>query len=408
MVGTTTIVFTDISSSSGLVQRLGDGAAAQVVSRHLRGVRAEAERCQGRVTKTLGDGLMALFGTVYDGVRAAIAMQQVTDLAEREQDCPALGLRIGVNVGDVVDDGSDDVFGSAVVVARRLCDAAGPRKILVSEIVRILAGSRPDIHFVPLDPIALKGLTEPIGATEVQWTPLPKTAPIRVVVADDAALIRSGLVRLLTESSFEVIAEADDYESLITAIDRDPPDLVITDIRMPPHHRDEGLRAATYIRSVYPHVAVLILSQHIEASAATNLLDGQTSGVGYLLKERVRELDEFITTARQVTAGVSVIDPLVTEQLLSKRRANANVSVLTDREREVLALMAQGLSNQAICADLFLSAKTVETHVRSIFTKFGLPEEPEGNRRVQAVLRWLQADPSRDRPNQDRMPQYPP
>jgi DNA-binding NarL/FixJ family response regulator len=120
---------------------------------------------------------------------------------------------------------------------------------------------------------------------------------------------------------------------------------------------------------------------------------GSELTTGYLLKERVSELDEFIATARQVASGASVIDPLVTEQLLSKRRANAKVSLLTERERQVLALMAQGLSNQAICADLFLSAKTVETHVRSIFIKFGLPEEPEGNRRVQAVLRWLQADP---------------
>jgi DNA-binding NarL/FixJ family response regulator/class 3 adenylate cyclase len=393
MAGTTTIVFTDISDSSGLGQRLGDAAASQVVQRHLRNVRTQVERCQGRVTKMLGDGLMAVFGTVYDGLRAAIAMQQATDLAEREQDCPALGLRIGMHVGDVVDDGADDVFGTAVVVARRLCDAAGPRKILVSEVVRLLTQSRPEIQFVPLDPIVLKGLAEPLGATEVHWNPLPATAPIRVVVADDAALIRSGLVRLLTESGFEVIAEAGDYESIIAAVDRDPPDLLITDIRMPPSHRDEGLRAATYVRSAHPGVGVLILSQYIEASAATNLLDRHTSGVGYLLKERVSELDEFITTARQVTSGASVIDPLVTEQLLSKRRAETRVNSLTDREREVLALMAQGLSNQAICADLFLSAKTVETHVRSIFIKFGLPEEPEGNRRVQAVLRWLQADP---------------
>jgi DNA-binding NarL/FixJ family response regulator/class 3 adenylate cyclase len=392
MSGTTTIVFTDISDSSGLVQRLGDVAAAQVVSRHLRGVRAEAERCQGRVTKTLGDGLMAVFGTVYDGVRAAIAMQQATDLAERVQECPALGLRIGVHVGDVVDDGSDDVFGSAVVVARRLCDAAGPRKILVSEVVRLLTGSRPDIYFVPLDPILLKGLAEPIGATEVVWAPLPETAPIRVIVADDAALIRSGLVRLLSESGFEVIAEAADYQSLIAAVDGARPDLVVTDIRVPPNHRDEGLKAAAYIKSAHPHIAVLILSQYIEASAAANLLDGHTAGVGYLLKERVSELDEFIATARQVTSGASVIDPLVTEQLLSKRRANTKVGSLTEREREVLALMAQGLSNQAICAHLFLSPKTVETHVRSIFNKLGLPDEPEGNRRVQAVLDWLHAD----------------
>ncbi len=392
MAGTTTIIFTDISDSTGLVHRLGDATAARVVNGHLKALRAEAERCRGRVSKTLGDGLMALFGTVYDGLRAAIAMQQATELAERSQACPPLGLRIGVHVGDVVDDGGDDVFGAAVVIARRLCDASGPRKILISEVVRLLAGNRPDMQFVPLEPIALKGLAEPIAATEVLWTPLPDTVPLRVVIADDAALIRSGLVRLLTESGFEVIAEAADYQALIDAIDRDPPNLVITDIRMPPNHRDEGLRAAAYIKSVHPDIAVLILSQYIEASAASDLLDGRTAGVGYLLKERVSELDEFVAAARQVTSGGSVIDPLVTEQLFSRRRANIHVEALSEREREVLALMAQGLSNQAICADLYLSPKTVETHVRSIFTKLSLPEEPEGNRRVQAVLRWLQAD----------------
>src|SRR5262249_44119286 len=159
-----------------------------------------------------------------------------------------------------------------------------------------------------------------------------KAAPIRVVIADDAALIRTGLVRLVTEAGFEVIAEAVDYQSLIAAIDRDPPDLLITDIRMPPDQRDEGLKTAAYVKSAYPAAAVLILSQYVEASAAANLLDGHTAGVGYLLKERVSELDEFIATARQVTSGASVIDPLVTEQLLSKRRANARVSLLTERE----------------------------------------------------------------------------
>jgi serine/threonine-protein kinase len=161
---------------------------------------------------------------------------------------------------------------------------------------------------------------------------------------------------------------------------------------MPPDHRDEGLRAAAYIKANHPGIAVLILSQYVEATAAASLLDGQTAGVGYLLKERVSELDEFIQAARAVAAGESVIDRLVTDQLLSKRRANDRVARLTDREGQILALMAQGLSNQAISANLFLSAKTVETHVRSIFAKLGLAEDVDGNRRVQAVIRWLEAD----------------
>jgi DNA-binding NarL/FixJ family response regulator len=297
-----------------------------------------------------------------------------------------------MHVGDVVDDGADDVFGAAVVVARRLCDAATPGKILASDLVRSLIGNRPDIRFAPLDAFELKGIPEPVGAAEILWTPLPEQAPISVIVADDAALIRAGVVRLLADEGFEVVAEASDYDSLTSAIDRDPPDLVITDIRMPPGNRDEGLRAASYVKANHPGVAVLILSQYVEASAAAGLLDGQTAGIGYLLKERVSELDAFIQAARAVAAGESIIDPLVTDQLLSKRRATDRMAFLSDRESQILGLMAQGLSNQAISADLFLSSKTVETHVRSIFIKLGLPDDVDVNRRVQAVIRWLEAD----------------
>ena len=392
MAGTTTILFTDVTDSSGLVHRLGDERAAAAVAAHLRLLRGEVERCHGKVTKTLGDGLMAVFSTAYHGALAATAMQQAAELANRKGESPVLGLRVGMHVGDVVDDGADDVFGAAVVVARRLCDAATSGKILASDLVRSLVGNRPDIRFAPLDAFELKGIPEPVVAAGILWTPLPEQAPIRVIVADDAALIRAGVVRLLADEGFDVVAEASDYTSLTSAIDRDPPDLVITDIRMPPGNRDEGLRAASYVKANHPGVAVLILSQYVEASAAAGLLDGQTAGVGYLLKERVTELDAFIRAARTIAGGGSLIDPLVTDQLLSKRRANDRVASLSDRESEILALMAQGLSNQAISAELFLSAKTVETHVRSIFNKLGLPEDVDGNRRVQAVIRWLEAD----------------
>jgi DNA-binding NarL/FixJ family response regulator len=243
-------------------------------------------------------------------------------------------------------------------------------------------------------PLELEGTAGPIVASEVLWEPPSDAVLTRVIVADDSALVRSGVVKLLADSGFDVIAQASDYQSLVSVIDRDPPDLVVTDIRMPPDHRDEGLRAARHVKAHHPQVGVLILSQYVESSAAADLLDGQTAGVGYLLKERVSEIDDFIAVARQVASGGSVIDPIVTDQLLSKRRAHVAVDPLSEREREVLALMAQGLSNQAISAALFLSAKTVETHIRSIFNKFDLPEETEGNRRVQAVVRWLEAQHS--------------
>jgi DNA-binding NarL/FixJ family response regulator/class 3 adenylate cyclase len=391
MAGTTTIVFTDIAGSTDLVHVLGDAEAAAAITAHFRLLRCEIERGNGKVLKTLGDGVMAVFTTAYDGVLAAAAMQQVVDRASRRGESPGLGLRIGIHAGDVIDDGANDMFGAAVVVARRLCDFADPGQVLVSEVVRLLVGNRPDVTFVPLDAVELKGIPEAMNAAQVLWLPLPDEIPFRVIVADDVALIRTGVVRLLTDNGFDVEAEAEDYDTLISAIDHDPPDLVITDIRMPPTFSDEGLRAAAHIKANHPQVGVLILSQHVEVSAAVDLLDSQTAGVGYLLKERVSELDEFVETTRRVAAGESIIDPLVAEQLLKRRRTNDPVASLSTREREVLALMAQGLSNQAICTRLFLSPKTVESHVRSIFTKLALPDDNDGNRRVQAVVRWLEA-----------------
>ena len=374
MPGTTTIVVVETPDPSGLL-------------------RAVAERGHGRVSGTFDAGFVAVFPTSYDGARAAVALQQSADQAGRRPGGPPVdraGLRIGIHVADLVEGEVDDHFGASVAVARTLCATAGPQQIVASDVVRMLVGPRPDLQFVPMDINADGAATGAIPANELLWAPLPDGVPVRVVVADDSALIRSGVVRLLAESGFDVISEAADYPSLIAAIDRDPPDLVVTDIRMPPDQRDEGLRAATYIKSHHPDTAVLILSQYVEATAAAGLLDGQTAGIGYLLKERVNELDEFVANARVVASGGSIIDPLVTEQLLAKRRAATTTDSLSDREKDVLALMAQGLSNQAICARLFLSPKTVETHVRSIFNKFGLPEAADGNRRVQAVVRWLQ------------------
>jgi len=167
------------------------------------------------------------------------------------------------------------------------------------------------------------------------------------------------------------------------------PRLLITDIRMPPGQTDEGLRAAGVLREEQPDLSVLVLSQHVQASAAADLLTGQTSGIGYLLKERVTALDDFLAAARTVAGGGTVIDPLITQELLSRRRTADQFQALADRERDVLELMAQGMSNSAIAERLNLSARTVESHVRSIMTKLDLWEDPAGNRRVRAVIRWL-------------------
>jgi DNA-binding NarL/FixJ family response regulator/class 3 adenylate cyclase len=390
VAGTTTIVFTDVTDSSSMLARLGDDGYASVFGSHVALLRATAGRHGGRITKQLGDGVLALFGSALDAVVAAVEMQQATELAGRSAAHGSLGLRVGVNAGDVVDT-DDDVFGAAVVVARRLCDAAAPGQILVTEVVRLLAGSRVGAPFEQVGDLSLKGIPAPVTTYSVPWDTLPAEPSLRVAVADDAALIRSGIVRLLADAGFSVTADVADASALLDAVERDPPDLVITDIRMPPTNTDEGLRAAATIRDRHPDVAVLVLSQHVEARAAASILDGRPAGIGYLLKERVSALDEFVAACREVAGGGSVIDATVAEQLLRRRRHDDAMGRLTERERDVLALMAQGRSNVAIAAELSLGAKTVESHVRAIFQKLDLEESTEGNRRVQAVLHWLQS-----------------
>ena len=212
---------------------------------------------------------------------------------------------------------------------------------------------------------------------------------MRVVVADDAVLFREGLARVLTESGFEVSGTAGDGRSLLELVRADPPDVVVVDIRMPPTHTTEGLDAARTIREDHPEVAVLVLSAHVEADYALRLIEAGAVRAGYLLKERVADLDELGDAVRRVAAGGLVIDPSVVAHLVARRRVRDPLDDLTDRERDVLAVMAEGRSNQAICERLSLSPKTVEAYVRGVFTKLGLEQGVDDNRRVLAVLAFL-------------------
>jgi DNA-binding NarL/FixJ family response regulator len=214
--------------------------------------------------------------------------------------------------------------------------------------------------------------------------------PPRIVLADDDVLLREGLAGLLERSGFEIVGQADDAPRLVALVREHQPDLAIVDIRMPPGHANEGLDAAHQIREEFPETAILVLSAHVQVEQATDLLAGG-EGTGYLLKSRVTDVDEFIETVERIVKGGSVVDPALVKELVSARRAEDPLDVLSPREREVLSLMAEGRSNAGIAHQLWITEGTVEKHVHSILTKLRLPSTEDDQRRVLAVITFLDA-----------------
>jgi DNA-binding NarL/FixJ family response regulator len=212
---------------------------------------------------------------------------------------------------------------------------------------------------------------------------------LTAVVADDSVLLRDGVVRLLGDAGIEVVAAVGDGDALVAAVARHQPDLALVDVRMPPTHTDEGIRAALAIRERFPQVAVLVLSQYVEERYATDLLSGDTAGVGYLLKDRVVDVEDFVAAVRRVAAGGSAVDAEVVRQLLGRTARSSELDRLTPREREVLSLMAEGLSNAGIAERLVVSLGAVEKHISNVFTKLDLDHEQWAHRRVLAVLTYL-------------------
>jgi DNA-binding NarL/FixJ family response regulator len=215
--------------------------------------------------------------------------------------------------------------------------------------------------------------------------------PMRVAIAEDSVLLREGLVRLLTDGGFRVIARCGSADELRREMAVELPDVAILDIRLPPTHRDEGLQAAVEIRRRHPSVAVLVLSQYMELGLAMKLLADSADGVGYLLKDRISDVDEFLTAVRRVARGGSAIDPSIVSTLLSKRRVDDPLGRLTPRERQVLELMASGHSNQGIADRLVITLRAVEKYVSTIFDKLGIPTASSQSRRVLAVLLYLRS-----------------
>jgi DNA-binding NarL/FixJ family response regulator len=311
-----------------------------------------------------------LFSGASSAIQVAVGVQR-------------LGVATSIAVGVLETEETDHLDQNAKAVELvQLARHGAAGDVLATEIVRMLLPTIGAGEWTVAD-------AHLAGVHRLNWRADAVAERLTVVVAEDVALIRAGIVSLLRAEGMSVVAEAADYETLLSAVRATWPALLIADIRMPPGHGDEGLRAARILRREQPDLAVLILSQHVQASAASDLLTDQSAGIGYLLKERVTAIDEFLAATRTVAAGGTVIDPMITAELLSRHQTAGRLSTLADRERTVLELMAQGLSNTAIADRLVLSARTVESHIRSILTKLNVWDDPAGNRRVQAVIQWL-------------------
>jgi CheY-like chemotaxis protein len=267
---------------------------------------------RGVEVKTLGDGIMAAFESVNDGLACAVTMQRaVTRSNRRDHDC-SLAMRVGLSTGETqFSDG--DYFGVPVIEASRLCDAAPPASIYVSDIARVLASG--GMHrFEPVGELELKGIASPVLAWHVEWDPGEDFA-LRVALAEDSVLLREGVASVLQAAGIDVVLQASDADTILRSLVAVRPHVVILDVRMPPTHTTEGLDAAEQIRAEYPDVAVLVLSASVDAAAARRLLADATEGIGYLLKDRVGDIDQLTAAIRAVASGGSAIDPEVVAQL---------------------------------------------------------------------------------------------
>jgi DNA-binding NarL/FixJ family response regulator/class 3 adenylate cyclase len=389
-----TFFFTDIEDSSGLAARLGDAYAATL--EEARGLQRRAiAAAGGREVDSRGDELFCVFELPEPAAAAALEIQR----AFAGRDWPRgerVRLRVGLHSGEAEAAG-DGFVGIEVHRASRICQAGHGGQVLVSEdAARSLRGALT----TELGVYEFRGLLEPErifqldgGGLAGEFPPLRgalRHADVtRAVIADDSALLREGLARLLREAEIDVVGQARNADELLLKVRSYHPDVAIVDIRMPPTQTDEGIQAAKEIRAKHPETGVLVLSQHVAHTYAVELLGESAEGLGYLLKDRVSDVEEFTAAVRRVAEGGSALDPLVVAELVGRSRGHDPVERLSPREREVLELMAEGRSNHAISERLVISSRAVEKHVTSIFTKLRLPAAPEDHRRVLAVLRFL-------------------
>src|SRR6266508_2790198 len=395
--GTVTLLFTDIEGSTRLVQRLGDGYV-QLLADHRALMREAVSTSGGYEVDCRGDEFFVVFEQASHAARAAVEAQQRLAAGSWPADVE-LRVRMGMHCGEPVL--RDDAYvGIDVHRAARICQVAAGGQILLSE--RTSARLDSEYELWDLGEHELPGLPAPERLFQLKAPGLATSFPplrrsgkgfrgMRVVLADDSVLLREGVARLLEDAGFDVVAQGGTAEDLLRHVGMHKPDVAIVDIRMPPTQTDEGLRAAQEIRERWPETGVLVLSQYVEPGYAMELLGENAEGVGYLLKDRVSDVEEFTAAVRRVAEGGSALDPAVVSQLVGRRRRDDPLEELTPREREVLELMAEGRSNQAIAERMVITLRAVEKHVTSIFSKLRLPATAEDHRRVLAVLTYLRS-----------------
>jgi DNA-binding NarL/FixJ family response regulator/class 3 adenylate cyclase len=395
--GTVTFVIADIEGSTRLQEdeRVDYQSVIRTVRRILRSAIVDQ---RGREVDAVGDELLAVFSEAQHAVDAALMTQR----ALRDTEWPhgeEVRVRIGIHTGQP-SYGEEGYTGLDVVRAARIAQTAHGRQVIASAQTLVAAPGNPARD---LGEHVIEGLSDAERVYQLLADDLPRDFPplrntsstlgnaIRVVIADDAVLLREGVARLLTEAGFDVVAQSANADDLLRHVAMLKPSVAVVDIRMPPTHTDEGLQAAAAIRERFPDTGVLVLSQYVESGYAMELLSDSAEGVGYLLKDRVSDVEQFASAVRRVAEGGSVLDPDVVSQLIGRRRRDDPLEQLTPREREVLELMAEGRSNQAIADQLFVTLRAVEKHVTSIFNKLNLPATTADHRRVLAVLAALRA-----------------
>jgi DNA-binding NarL/FixJ family response regulator/class 3 adenylate cyclase len=400
--GTVTFLFTDIQGSTELVERLGD-AYAGVLEAHRKLLRDAVAEAEGTELDCRGDEFLFVFADAGSAVDTAVKAQNALAAHEWPSERP-VQVRMGLHSGEPTVQGSSYV-GIDLHRVARIASAGHGGQVLLSARTRELAdadardlgehhfrGLQAPEHVYQLVGDGLREDFPPLrdggGRTEAQAS---NPNRMRVVIAEDSVLLREGIARLLEEAGFEVVGQAGTAEDLMLKVRSYKPEVAIVDIRMPPTQTDEGLRAAKEIREQHPETSVLVLSQYLEPAYALELLSESAEGVGYLLKDRVADIPEFVAAVKRVGEGGSALDPSVVSQLVGRRRQDDPIDQLTPREREVLELMAEGLSNVAIAERMVVTERAVEKHVTSIFGKLRLSADSEHHRRVLAVLAYLRA-----------------